>query len=368
MLTYGVFAVAPATTVPQSPASRCGILLVGFLFPVAATAWKFLSNLGTYQQVFSRHRIEGLSMPWFIKTKDGERGPLPTAKLKELVDAGKLSERVMIRRDGQQQWVQAGSIAGLFPESESAAEAPEPATSVVGNMASSIAGFAGSVSKMIPKSLPAASMQAVPVVAAVVDPVLKQFTLDDQPVAVVEKLVPKVKELLTVNEELQYIAVQSRPIVNFSPDCVALTSRRFMIVRPKMLGRLQFDDYIWRDLRNVQVQDDLIGATIRFQTVHGDTIAIDYLPKSQAKAIYRFAQLREEDALEERRNRKMEETRAGASQMVIQTAVQPAAPVAAPSAGPTPLERMQQLKQFLEAGLISQAEFDEKRAEIMKSL
>lgn len=310
-------------------------------------------------------------MPWFIKTKDGERGPLPSTKLRELIEAGKINERVMIRRDSQQEWVQAGSIDGLFPTSAAVTsddEPAKPATSIVSNMASSFAGIAGSVGKMIPKSLPAASMQAVPVVAAVADPVLKQLTLDDQPLAVVEKLVPRVKELLTANEELQYIAVQSRPIVNFSPDCVALTSRRFMIVRPKMLGRLVFEDYIWRDLRNVQVQDDLIGATIRFQTVQGDTITLDYLPKSQAKAIYRFAQQREEEALEERRNRKMEESRAGASQMVIQTAVQPAASVAAPVAGPTPLERMQQLKQFLDAGLINQSEFDEKKMEIMKSI
>ncbi len=91
-------------------------------------------------------------MPWFIKTKHGERGPLPTTKLKELVEAGKLSEDVMIRRDGQSQWVQAGAVAGLFPESAPPkAEAPEAtapqrrtlskSVKSVGRIASSIAGM-----------------------------------------------------------------------------------------------------------------------------------------------------------------------------------------------------------------------------------
>jgi hypothetical protein len=113
----------------------------------------------------------------------------------------------------------------------------------------------------------------------------------------------------------------------------------------------------------------LIGATIRFQTVDGETISLDYLPKTQAKAIYRYAQQREEEVLEERRARKMEETRAGASQMVIQNAVQPlAAAPATPVQTQSPLERMQQLKQFLDAGLISQDEFDQKKSEILKHL
>lgn len=53
-------------------------------------------------------------MPWFLKTADGERGPLSSSKLKECIAAGVVTERSLIRRDGQSNWIEAGSVPKLF--------------------------------------------------------------------------------------------------------------------------------------------------------------------------------------------------------------------------------------------------------------
>ena len=75
------------------------------------------------------------------------------------------------------------------------------------------------------------------------------------------------------------------------------------------------------------------------------------LLQPQAQQIYRIAQEQEETALEERRQRHLEESRAQAGGVVVQA---PAAPSAAtePASGEDPMETLQKLKQMLDADLI----------------
>jgi hypothetical protein len=183
-----------------------------------------------------------------------------------------------------------------------------------------------------------------------------------------QRIQAKVQQILTANEVILHLAVQSmplRPVANLTPDCVVLTNRRFIIYRPKLLGRADFEDYIWRDLRDARLKEGITRATLTFQTVRGRTITIEGLPKHEARRLYAIAQEQEEKVLEERRLREMEEKRAASGGVILH-----GAPVATP-APPTqvdPVQKLKQLKDMLDAGLISQEEYDGKKANILSRM
>jgi len=114
-------------------------------------------------------------------------------------------------------------------------------------------------------------------------------------------------------------------------------------------------------------------ATLWFQVAGRQPVKIEYLPKDQARMLYRIAQEREEQMREFRRQRSMEETRAGASQIVINNGGPASVPVPSvqPPTSPSkeePLARLQKAKAMLEAGLIEQAEFTALRDRILAEL
>ncbi len=53
---------------------------------------------------------------------------------------------------------------------------------------------------------------------------------DEQDPVAVGKILPKITELLTRDEQVAYIAVQKKMVMNLSPDAVVLTNRRFIVV------------------------------------------------------------------------------------------------------------------------------------------
>ena len=118
-------------------------------------------------------------------------------------------------------------------------------------------------------------------------------------------------QLLTAGEEIAYIAVE-KPLVSLSPDSVVLTNKRFILYRPKLFGRVEFEDYIWRDLHSAELVEGVINSRFLVQTTEGLTLTVENLPKVQARKIYAFAQQMEEFVREERRVREMEEKRASA--------------------------------------------------------
>lgn len=205
----------------------------------------------------------------------------------------------------------------------------------------------------------------------------RQFVADGQDPATVARLFESVRQILTSNEQLLYIGVQKKPVMNVKPDAAALTTRRVIVYFAKLIGT-SFEDFQWIDLVDARLTEGMLGATLTFRHVNGREVSIDYLPKQQARALYRIAQEQEEAARANRRAHHLEETRAaaGAPQVAIMATnpgvsmMPPPAPPAAPApaAAPDLASRMQTLKQLLDAGLISQAEFDAKRAEILRAI
>src|SRR6218665_3334083 len=140
---------------------------------------------------------------------------------------------------------------------------------------------------------------------------IDKFLNEQQDPATVEKVYSRLVDLLTTGEEILYIAVQKKPLVNLLPDCIAITNKRILFFTPANLGlSIKFVDFVWKDVVDVTTKEEIIGAVFSVKTVNGAEMGVDYLPKVQARKLYQYAQERKESEREARRQRELEEKRA----------------------------------------------------------
>ncbi len=197
---------------------------------------------------------------------------------------------------------------------------------------------------------------------------IARFMADGQDPSMIVKLAERVDGICTQDEQALYMAVQQKPVANVSPDAMVLTNRRAIIFRQKVLGRLQFVDLLWLNVKDVHFSENVIGSTISIRGMNGQLDEISYLPKIQAKKIYRIAQEMEEKMVELRRERSMEESRAGAANIVVNNDLGNLASNLSPPTGNDDLEVLAKLKKMLEAGLIEQIEYDSKKRDILERM
>ena len=197
---------------------------------------------------------------------------------------------------------------------------------------------------------------------------ISEFLTEDQDREQVADIYEKVKQLLTSGERVLYIAIQKPITIDPTPEIVVLTSRRFMHYRKNMLGRASFSDYIWRDLRGAELTEHVMRSTLTLHPASGDTMVIDNLVKEQARRLYAIAQEQEENVREELRLREIEEKRAAAGGVILQGPV--GSLVGSTAAGPVeePVQALSKLKQLMEAGLITDEEYEAKKKEILSRM
>ncbi|WP_394665218.1 PH domain-containing protein [uncultured Chryseobacterium sp.] len=203
---------------------------------------------------------------------------------------------------------------------------------------------------------------------------LKKFLNEEQDPKAVEKLLGRINSLLTSQESVEYIAVQKKPVLNLSPDCIALTNRRIIFCRPKNFGlSMDFQDYSWVDVADCHIKEGIVGSTFMVKTTQHFTNMMDYLPKNQARKLYQFAQEVEEQMRGVRREKNLETLRASAGGVTVNNATpiitQPQMfqeekkPLLIENEDPFAL--LQKLKGLKESGVISPEEFETKKNEIL---
>jgi Bacterial PH domain/Short C-terminal domain len=207
---------------------------------------------------------------------------------------------------------------------------------------------------------------------------IDNFLKDEQDAKTVEKVYLRLVDLLTTGEEILYIAVQKKPLVNILPDCIALTNKRILFFTPANLGlSIKFVDFVWKDIIDVYTKEEIIGAIFSVKTTGGAEMGVDYLPKVQARKLYQYAQERKEAEREARRLRDLEEKRAESGGLQFENpanaaAFQQAAPVVHEEpVAPKPdelTEKLKKLKTLFDNGLISQEEYNQKKLELLSDL
>lgn len=213
---------------------------------------------------------------------------------------------------------------------------------------------------------------------------MDKFLSDQQDPKAVEKVYTRLVDLLTTGEEIIYIATQKKPLVNILPDCVALTNKRVLFFTPANLGlSIKFIDFVWKDVVDVSIKEEIIGAVFFVKTTNQAEMGVDYLPKVQARKLYQYAQERKEEEREARRQRELEEKRAESGSFNFDAHAAPsqgtepepiviAPPAAAPvreEAKPDELtEKLKKLRTLFDHGLISQEEYNAKKMELLSDL
>ena len=313
----------------------------------------------------------------FVQTSKGTSGPFGSKQIRQMAANGQLRADDLISFDGTK-WGVASGLKGLefqAPEDDtSGIDLAKAAEKAGKSMLSTLKGAAGVVSSSVSNTV--VKIQAErqlaksqpPALPAPGPSLIQRFINEDQDPKILESTVPRIQQFLTSNEELLYIAIQKKPVANIAPDCIAMTSRRIIFFTIKLLGQLSFNDHLWRNVANATIKEGLLGATFSATVTNGQFISIDYLPKAQARMLYRYAQEMEENAIEERRNRSMEESRAAAGGVVVQNAFVPPTAAAPASPADDPLASLQKLKSMLDAGLISPEEFAAKKSEILSRM
>lgn len=204
---------------------------------------------------------------------------------------------------------------------------------------------------------------------------IKKFLNEEQDPKAVEKISEKVNDLLTNGESVEYIAVQNKPAINISPDSVVLTNKRILFFRSKSFGLVtDFKDYLWKDVAESHISEAILGSTFTMTAITGFIETIDYIPKSQARKLYQYAQGKEEEMIEYRRQKELEEKRATAGGITVNTQNEkPEEPQKPQEEKPEvkaedPMETLMKLKAFLDNDLISLEDYETKKKEILERM
>lgn len=99
----------------------------------------------------------------------------------------------------------------------------------------------------------------------------------------------KIRPLLIDKERILYICTQRRPIINFLPDALILTTRRMIYYRNKLFG-FTLEDAKWTEVPVCGLYEDLFGVHLLF--AHKDKITfypIRYLRRMPGRDAYTVA-------------------------------------------------------------------------------
>lgn len=181
--------------------------------------------------------------------------------------------------------------------------------------------------------------------------------------------------VLTANETLEAWAIQRRVFaLKHRRLVVAATSGRFLALERGLFGGFTLTDIRWQDLKEVKIEVGMVAACLTLAafaspdlaSASAQTAAFVYggLRKDQAEALYRIAQGHDQAWREKRRVRDLEEMRARAGGIQVGN-LAGAAPDGASSDA---TQRLQHAKSMLDAGLISDSEYESLKAKIINQV
>jgi hypothetical protein len=225
---------------------------------------------------------------------------------------------------------------------------------------------------------------------------IDRFLSDEQDPKAVERVLGKLNDMLSNNEELIYLAVQKKPAVNLLPDCIAVSNKRIFYCEPGNFGiTMNFKDISWKSIKEVSFKEEFFGSKFICVPQQGENIITEYVPKVQARKLYQAANEQLENFREQQRQTELEEKRATTPAPSIAISAEEPEPIAVPEPTeetpvlysppviPTPpvvqtppapvveepedetTLKLRKLKSLFDKQLITQDEYDAKKADIL---
>jgi hypothetical protein len=188
------------------------------------------------------------------------------------------------------------------------------------------------------------------------------------------------ESVLTADEKLEAWAIQHRLFaLRHRRIAVGATTGRFLAVVRPLLGGFELTDIRWQDLKEVHIRVGVLAATLSLTALNQADLASGAagsrslvfagLRRDEAQALYRICQAHDQAWREKRRIRDLEElrARAGGIQLASPSAAGGGAGGAEGSAGDA-TARLRNAKAMLDAGLISDTEYESLRARIISNV
>lgn len=196
---------------------------------------------------------------------------------------------------------------------------------------------------------------------------IDQYLTDEQDPKTAEKVLNKLRDMLTTGEVIVYLAIQKKPAVTLMPDCIAVTNKRLVFCLPGNLGlTTNFITFTWTDIKEVSFKEEFFGAKFLAIPQKGENIAIDYIPKIQARKLYQHCneQLEKQKGQQERKT----EERQQPEQQTETIAAEAPVPEPVVSVEDELTQKLKKLKVLFEKQLITQEEYEQKKSEILSQL
>ena len=189
---------------------------------------------------------------------------------------------------------------------------------------------------------------------------------ESQNIGSLRPIVVEVRTVLTENESILYVAHQAWTVVGQKYDAVAATNNRMIIFQRHRFRGFDFHDFLWEDVANVKINQNMLSSSLECTLTNGDAYQTSNLVKDQARTLYTICQQKEQEWRERRRVRKMEEerARAGGTQITLPEGGDVGAAVPADD----PVEKLAKAKEMFDKELISEAEYETLKANILQKL
>lgn len=212
---------------------------------------------------------------------------------------------------------------------------------------------------------------------------MEQYLTEDQDPRTAEKILGKLRDMLTSGEAVIYLAIQKKPAVTLIPDCIAITNKRIIFCLPENLGlTTNFITFTWEDVKEVSFKEEFFGSKFITVPQRGENVAIDYIPKVQARKLYQFSNEQLEKSRNISQNKESDDKTAHlgnsnttddySSYVEIEEEEKPfiQAQVSLPQeeAEDEVTLKLKKLKTLFEKQLISADEYERKKADILSQL
>lgn len=203
---------------------------------------------------------------------------------------------------------------------------------------------------------------------------IEQYLTDDQDPKTAEKVLGKLRDMLTSGEAVTYLAIQKKPAVTLIPDCIAVTNKRIVFCIPGNLGlTTNYITFTWSEIKEISFKEEFFGSKFMAVPMKGENIVVDYIPKVQARKLYQFCneQLEKyQSAAGTQSNASMQNENVAddyASYIEISDVQKPVETINTSHEDELTL-KLQKLKSLYKKQLISQEEYESKKADILSQL
>ncbi|MCA5005610.1 PH domain-containing protein [Sphingobacterium bovistauri] len=118
---------------------------------------------------------------------------------------------------------------------------------------------------------------------------LDKFIQDGQEPKVIEKIYSKIETMLNRDETVTYIALQKKPAVTLLPDSITISNKRIFLCEFTKLGlSTNFEIFDWKDIKDIAFKEEIFGSKVTVIPFTGENLSIDYIPKTQARRLYQL--------------------------------------------------------------------------------